>query len=74
MMDNSEDVKIQQECESPCTISRTETTDLISLGEVESNNQQLKEENEMLSSQLEDLTETLNKCQNLESESKTKEK
>ena len=71
-MDNSE-VKIQQECESPCTISRTETTDLISLSEVESNNQQLKEENEMLSRQLESLAETLNKCQNLESEVKTEE-
>ena len=71
-MANSEEVKIQQECESPCTISRTESTDLISLSEAESNNQQLREENEMLARQLETLSETLNKCQNLESEVKTK--
>ena len=48
-MDNSEEVKVQQECESPCTISMTEKTDLISLSELENNNQELKEENEMLS-------------------------
>lgn len=73
MMDNSEEVKVQQECESPCTISMTEKTDLISLSELESNNQELKEENEMLSRQMENLSETLNKCKKLESEVETKE-
>merc|ERR1712141_653387 len=61
------------ECESPCTISRTDNPDLISLSELENNNEKLKDENEMLSRQLEDLSETLNKFQNPESEVKTKE-
>jgi len=73
MMDTSEEVKVQQECESPCTISMTEKTDLISLSELETNNQELKEENEMLSRQMENLSETLNKCKKLESEVETKE-
>ena len=58
------------ECESPCTISRTESTDLISLSEMESKNEELKEEKEILSRQLENLTETLNKCQKSELKSK----
>ena len=60
------------ECESPCTISRTENPDLISLSELQSNNDKLKEENEALSRQLENLSESLN-SQNPESEVKTKE-
>ena len=67
----SEEVNVQ-ECESPCTISRTESTDLISLSEMESKNEELKEEKEMLSRQLENLSETLKKCQ--KSELKSKEK
>ena len=51
----------------------TEKTDLISLSELETNNQELKEENEMLSRQMENLSETLNKCKKLESEVETKE-
>ena len=61
------------ECESPCTISRTDNPDLISFSELENNNEKLKDENEMLSRQLEDLSETLNKFQNPEPEVKTKE-
>ena len=61
------------ECESPCTISRTDNPDLISFSELENNNEKLKDENEMLSRQLGDLSETLNKFQNPESEVKTKE-
>ena len=60
------------ECESPCTISRTENPDLISLSELQNNNDKLKEENEALSRQLENLSESLN-SQNPESEVKTKE-
>jgi len=67
----SEKVNIQ-ECESPCTISRTESTDLISLSEMEGKNEELKDEKEMLSRQLENLSETLKKCQ--KSELKSKEK
>lgn len=61
------------ECESPCTISRTENPDLISLSELENNNEKLQDENEMLSRQLEDLSETLNKFQNPDSEVEAKE-
>ena len=60
------------ECESPCTISRTENPDLISLSELQNNNDKLKDENEALSRQLENLSESLN-FQNPESEVKTKE-
>ena len=60
------------ECESPCTISRTENPDLITLSELQNNNDKLKEENEALSRQLENLSETLN-FQNPKSEDKTKE-
>ena len=60
------------ECESPCTISRTENPDLISLSELQNNNDKLKDENEALSRQLENLSESLN-FQNPESDVKTKE-
>ena len=60
------------ECESPCTISRTENPDLISLSELQNNNDKLKDENEALSRKLENLSESLN-FQNPESEVKTKE-
>ena len=73
-LDNCErDQKEMVECESPCTISRTENPDLISLSELENNNEKLQDENEMLSRQLEDLSETLNKFQNPDSEVEAKE-
>jgi len=44
ILNKSEEVKMQ-ECESPCTISRNENNDLITLSDVQNKNEKLKDEN-----------------------------
>ena len=71
ILNKSEEVKMQ-ECESPCTISRNENNDLITLSDVQNKNEKLKDENESLSQRLETVSESLKKCENPETQTKKK--
>ena len=66
VLNKSKEVKVQKECESPCTISRNEKNDLIALSDVENKNEKLKIENEKLSTDVENLKISLDKCENPE--------
>ena len=62
MMENS-GVPVERKCESPCTISRNDNNDLITLSDVQNKNQKLNSENERLSKELENLEKSLRKCE-----------
>lgn len=59
-------VPIERRCESPCTISRNESNDLIALSDVQNKNEKLKSENKKLSQELQNLEKSLNNCENPE--------
>ena len=63
MMEKSQG-PVEKKCDSPCTISRNENNDLITLSDVQNKNQILNLENERLSKELDNLEKSLKKCEN----------